>query len=100
MEVIPNNLNKTSTLLDIDTESSENKQKELEQIVDKGCVILLISFIYGVATISPWNAIVSTLDFFDSEIPDYPINFFISFAINFVMVISVIFCIALSSYTS
>ena len=52
------------------------------------------------AILAPWNAVLSALDFFDAETPDYPINFVISFAINGVMVIVVLLCIAYSEMGS
>lgn len=43
---------------------------------------------------APWNAIISSLDFFTAATPNYPINFVISFAINGIMVLVVLICIA------
>lgn len=48
------------------------------------------------AILAPFNAILSTLDFFETETPNYPITFVISFAVNGVMVIVVLLCIAYS----
>jgi hypothetical protein len=59
-----------------------------------------ISFLYGMAILAPFNAILSTLDFFESETPNYPITFVISFAINGVMVVVVLLCIAYSEVGS
>ena len=59
-----------------------------------------VSFLYGMAILAPFNAVLSTLDFFSAETPDYPISFVISFAINGVMVIVVLFCIAYSELGS
>lgn len=64
--------------------------------MDKGSVILHLSFLYGVAVLSPWNAVLSTLDFFENATPNYPISFIITFAINGVMVVVVLLCIAYS----
>lgn len=47
-------------------------------------------------TVAPWNAILSSLDFFVYSMPNYPISFVISFAINGVMVVVVLVCIAYS----
>lgn len=68
--------------------------------IDINLTIYKISFVYGMAILAPWNAVLSTLDFFDNETPDYPINFVISFAINGVMVIVVLLCIAYSEIGS
>jgi hypothetical protein len=53
-----------------------------------------VSFVYGVAVLAPWNAVLSTLDFFTASTPNYPISFVVSFAINGVMVVVVLLCIA------
>lgn len=63
-------------------------------------IVYRVSFIYGLAILAPFNAILSTLDFFESETPNYPITFIISFAINGVMVIVVLLCIAYSEIGS
>lgn len=63
---------------------------------DNGDHIYWVSFIYGLSIIAPWNAILSTLDFFAASTPDYPITFVVSFAINGVMVVVVLLCIAYS----
>ena len=52
------------------------------------------------AILAPFNAVLSTLDFFTGETPNYPISFVISFAINGVMVIVVLLCIAYSELGS
>lgn len=52
------------------------------------------------AILAPFNAILSTLDFFDAQTPNYPINFVVSFAINGVMVFVVLICIAYSEVGS
>ena len=62
--------------------------------------VLIVSFVYGVAVLSPFNAILSTLDFFTDAMPGYPISFVVSFAINGVMVLVVILCIAYSEVGS
>jgi hypothetical protein len=62
--------------------------------------MLLVSFVYGVAVMSPFNAVISTLDFFTDLMPGYPINFVVSFAINGVMVLVITLCIAYSDYGS
>ena len=43
---------------------------------------------------SPFNAILSTLDFYEAAMPDYPISFVASFAVDGIMVFVVLFCIA------
>ena len=43
---------------------------------------------------SPFNAVLSTLDFFEEAMPGYPISFVVSFAINGIMVVVVMACIA------
>jgi heme/copper-type cytochrome/quinol oxidase subunit 4 len=62
--------------------------------LDTGNRILLVSFVYGVAILAPWNAVLSTLDFFTLQMPHYPISFVVSFAINGVMVLVVTLCLA------
>ena len=52
------------------------------------------------AILAPFNAVLSTLDFFSAETPNYPISFVISFAINGIMVIVVLLCIAYSEIGS
>lgn len=56
--------------------------------------IYWVSFVYGLAMMAPWNAVLSTLDFFEAATPNYPISFVVTFAINGVMVVVVLFCIA------
>ena len=63
-------------------------------------IVYWISFLYGAAILAPFNAILSTLDFFQIQTPNYPITFVISFAINGVMVIVVLLCIAYSEIGS
>jgi hypothetical protein len=65
-------------------------------VEDTGNHIYWVSFIYGLSIIAPWNAILSTLDFFAASTPDYPITFVVSFAVNGVMVLIVLLCIAYS----
>ena len=49
---------------------------------------------------TPWNTILSSLDFFTQEMPNYPISFVISFAVNGVMVLVILVAIAFSEYGS
>jgi hypothetical protein len=65
-----------------------------ETLEDTGNKIYWVTFVYGVATLAPWNAVLSTLDFLSTSMPNYPISFVISFAINGVMILVVILCIA------
>ncbi len=67
---------------------------------DTNNTIYMISFVYGMAILAPFNAILSTLDFFNNETPNYPISFVISFAINGVMVVVVLICLAYSEVGS
>ena len=67
---------------------------------DVNNTVYWISFLYGAAILAPFNAILSTLDFFESQTPNYPITFVISFAINGVMVVVVLLCIAYSEVGS
>ncbi len=67
---------------------------------DVNNTVYRISFLYGAAILAPFNAILSTLDFFESQTPNYPITFVISFAINGVMVVVVLLCIAYSEVGS
>lgn len=68
--------------------------------IDKNNTIYRVSFLYGIAILAPQNAIISTLDFFNKLTPSYPISFVVSFAINGVMVIVVLLCIAYSEVGS
>jgi len=52
--------------------------------------------VYGVCIIAPWNAILSTLEFFVVSMPNYPISFVVSFAINGIVVFVVLICMAYS----
>ena len=62
--------------------------------MDKKDVVFWVSFFYGLAVMTPFNSILSTLDFYENAMPDYPISFVVSFAINGIMVIVVLACIA------
>jgi len=64
------------------------------QAADKGNKIYWVSFFYGVAVMAPWNAVLSTLDFFENATPNYPISFVVTFGINGVMVVCVVIAIA------
>ena len=61
--------------------------------MDKKDVVYWVSFLYGLACLTPSNAILSTLDFYEAAMPNYPISFVVSFAINGVMVLVVLICI-------
>ena len=52
------------------------------------------AFLYGVAVTSPYNFITLTLPYFENQMPDYPITYFVTFAVNGVMVIVVFICLA------
>ena len=89
--------NQTNSVDLILQEQITDKQEEL---TDDGNHIYWVSFIYGIAILAPWNAILSTLDFFAYSMPNYPIQFVVSFAINGVMVIVVLLSIAYQEYGS
>ena len=63
-------------------------------VKDRKGTVFWISLVYGVAVMSPFNAVLSTLDFFEDAMPGYPISFVVSFAINGIMVFVVMVCIA------
>jgi hypothetical protein len=62
--------------------------------------MLLISFVYGNAVMAPFNAILSTLDFFEIYMPGYAIDYIVSFAVNGVMVFAVVYCMRYSNSIS
>jgi len=80
----------------IDVESGPSPDCDPSTPNDEKNTVYWISFLYGMAILAPFNAVLSTLDFFESETPNYPISFVISFAINGLMVIVVLLCLAYS----
>lgn len=61
---------------------------------DENNVVAWAAFLYGMAVTSPFNFITLTLPFFESMMPDYPITYVVTFAVNGVMVIVVLVCLA------
>jgi hypothetical protein len=43
---------------------------------------------------APFNAILSTLDFYETYMPGWHIDYVVSFAINGVMIFAVVLCIS------
>ena len=62
--------------------------------VDQGSIAAWSAFLYGVAVTSPYNFITLTLPFFEDQMPDYPISYVVTFAVNGVMVLVVIVSLA------
>ena len=61
---------------------------------DSGNVVAWAAFLYGFAVTTPFNFITFTLSYFDEQMPDYPIDYVVSFAVNGVMVIVILICLA------
>jgi len=60
---------------------------------DKGDRILMTSFIYGIAMLAPWNAVLSTMPFYIFELPGSNIDVVIAFAMNGIMIFIVVVCV-------
>ena len=85
--------NRSSDEIDKRSHSEQSSIRD-DHVEDRRNTVFWIAFVYGVATMSPFNAVLSTLDFFEEAMPDYPIAFVVSFAINGIMVVVVMACIA------
>ena len=61
---------------------------------DEGNVVAWSAFLYGLAMTAPFNFITLTLPFFASKMPNYPIEYIVTFAVNGIMVLVVLVCLA------
>ena len=60
---------------------------------DKNNLIYFSVMLYGVAMLAPWNAVLSTMNFYIQELPDTNIDFMIAFAMNGIMIFVVLACV-------
>lgn len=67
---------------------------------DEGNIVALASFFYGMAVTSPFNFITFQLTFFERKMPDYPFSYIVTFAVNGVMVLVVLLCLAVPRIAS
>ena len=63
-------------------------------------IVACTAFLYGVAVTSPYNFILLSLPYIQGQMPDYPITFVATFAVNGVMVFVVFICLALPNMLS
>jgi hypothetical protein len=77
-----------------DTASNNNIVSTYAVPKDHHNSIYWVCLIYGLAVLAPFNAVLSTQDFFAAKMPGYPIEFVLSFAINGVIFLVVIIAIA------
>ena len=61
---------------------------------DSNNVGAYLAFLYGFAVVSPYNFIILTLPYLSGVMPDYPIEYVVTFAVNGVMVLVIIFSLA------
>ena len=61
---------------------------------DDGNIVAWCSFLYGLAVTNPYNFITFSLPFLAEKMPDYPIAYVVTFAVNGVMVLVVLVCLA------
>lgn len=61
---------------------------------DEGNIVAWSAFLYGLAVTSPFNFITMTLPFYAKRMPDYPIEYIVTFAVNGIMVLVVLICLA------
>ena len=80
-------------LLVSETASTNNVSHYSSPKDHRNC-IYWVCLIYGLAVMAPFNAVLSTQDFFAQRMPGYPIEFVLSFAINGVIFFVILFVIA------
>ena len=90
---------KDSTLIDepINSDDDEVIDRILPEsclLEDEGNVVAWSAFLYGLAMTAPFNFITLTLPFFASKMPNYPIEYIVTFAVNGIMVLVVLVCLA------
>jgi hypothetical protein len=67
--------------------TNDDPPKDLKNVIYWTC------FVYGFAMLISWNAVLSTMPFFEEELPGTNIIYMISFAMNGVMVGVCILCV-------